>query len=176
VDERRSVRPAAFLDRDGVINVDTGYTFRPEDLILTPTAAEGIRLLNEAGYWVIVVTNQSGVARDYFSIADVERFHAHLQRRLAEQGARIDAFYLCPYHREGTVEAYRCDHEDRKPNPGMLLKAMRDWPITREGSFMIGDKPSDEEAASRAGIASILVPADICDLADTVRGWLARPG
>lgn len=166
-------RPAAFLDRDGVINVDTGYPHRPEDLVLTPTAAEGIRLLNEAGWWTIVVTNQSGVARGLFGLADVDRFHAAIVERLADAGARIDAFYVCPYLADAPVAAFRVDHEDRKPRPGMLLRAMRDRPVARAGSVMIGDKPSDMAAAEAAGVPGILVPSNACDLAATAREWIA---
>lgn len=167
-------RPAAFLDRDGVINVDTGYPHRPEDLRLTPSAAEGIRLLNLAGYWVIVVTNQSGVARGLFGMAEVDAFHAHLAARLAGQGAAIDAFYSCPYHPDATVAEWRADHEDRKPRPGMLLRAFSEWPIAREGSFLIGDKPSDLAAAGAVGLPGVLVPADTVDLAAVVAKQLAR--
>ncbi len=167
-------RPAAFLDRDGVINVDHGYTFRPGDLVFTPTAIEGIRLLNEAGYLVIVVTNQSGVARGLYGIADIEAFHGHLQARLEAAGAHIDAFYYCAFHPDGTVAEFALDHADRKPSPGMLHRAMRDWPIERAGSFLIGDKPSDMEVAARAGIPGIAVPPNVCDLAAEVRTALAR--
>jgi D-glycero-D-manno-heptose 1,7-bisphosphate phosphatase len=164
------LRPAAFLDRDGVINVDHGFTHRPEDLAFTPTAVAGIRALNRAGYLAIVVTNQSGVARGLYSCADVERFHDHLQQRLAREGAHIDAFYYCPYHPAGSVAAFAIDHEDRKPRPGMLLRAMREWPIDRAGSFMIGDRQSDLDAAAAAGIPGFLVPKNSGDLAAQVRG------
>jgi D-glycero-D-manno-heptose 1,7-bisphosphate phosphatase len=166
-------RPAAFLDRDGVINVDHGYTFRPEDLVFTPNAVEGIRLLNEAGYLVIVVTNQSGVARGFYGTADVEEFHAHMAAALAEQGARIDAFYYCAYHPDGTVAEYAREHEDRKPGCGMLIRAMADLPVDRARSFMIGDKPSDAAAAAKAGIPAALIPANDGDLAAAVREMMA---
>ncbi len=169
---RRTSRPAAFLDRDGVINVDRGYVVRIEDLEFTPTAVEGIRLLNEAGYRVIVVTNQSGVARGYFGIDDVERFHDHMQAELARAGAWIDAFYFCPHHPAGSVVEFAFDHVDRKPQPGMLLRAMDDWPTLREGSFLVGDKQSDLTAAAAAGIVGVLVPKDRCDLAAVVRDRL----
>ena len=167
-------RPAAFLDRDGVINVDHGYTFRPEDLAFTPTAAEDIRLLNEAGYPVLVVTNQSGVARGLYGVADIERFHDHMSARLAEHGARIDAFYYSPYHPDGTVAEFAIEHRDRKPGPGMILRAMRDWNIRREGSFLIGDKESDAQSAAAAGIESQLIAPNRGDLAAAVRTFLAR--
>jgi D-glycero-D-manno-heptose 1,7-bisphosphate phosphatase len=173
VSDAPKLRPAAFLDRDGVINVDHGYTFRPADLRLTPTAAEGIRLLNDAGYLVIVVTNQSGVARGLYGTSDVEAFHARMTEALREQGARIDAYYYCAYHPEGTIAEYARDHEDRKPGAGMLMRAMADLPVDPARSFMIGDKPSDAQAAERAGLPARLIPANEGDLAAAVREMMA---
>jgi len=145
-------RPAAFLDRDGVINIDHGYVVRPEDLAFVTGAPAAIRRLNKAGYAVVVVTNQSGVARGYFTEDDVARFHDHMRAELARHGARIDAIYTAPHHPEATVAAYRDDHPDRKPRPGMLLKAFAELPIEKEGSFLVGDKASDIAAAQAAGI------------------------
>jgi len=169
-------RPAAFLDRDGVINVDRGYTFRPEELEFTPTAIEGIRLLNEAGHRVLVVTNQSGVARGLYGIADVERFHAHMLERLACEGARIDGFYYCPYYPQGSVAEFAIEHADRKPAPGMLLRAMREWNVARAGSFMIGDRESDAQCAAAVGIPALIIPSNSGDLAAAVRTLLTRCG
>ena len=145
-------RPAAFLDRDGVINVDHGYVVRPEALDFIAGAPAAIRRLNRAGYLVVVVTNQSGVARGYFTEDDVARFHDHLRHRLAGEGAEIDAIYTAPHHPDATVEAYRADHPDRKPRPGMILRAIADLGIRRDGSFLIGDRASDIAAAEAAGI------------------------
>ena len=166
-------RPAAFLDRDGVLNVDTGYPHRAGDLILTPTAAAAVRRLNEADHWVLVLTNQSGVARGLFDLDAVDAFHAALQDRLGEAGARVDAFYIAPYHPEGTVAPFNIDHEDRKPGAGMFHRALRDFPVLLPRSFMIGDKPSDMEAARRAGVRGVLVTADRCDLDAAVSAELA---
>ncbi len=157
-----------------MINIDHGYTFRPEDLQFTPTAIDGIRMLNEAGYRVLVVTNQSGVARGYYTVADVERFHERMQEQLLAHGAHVDRFYYCAFHPEGSVAEYARDHEDRKPSPGMLLRAMRDWPTDRARSVMIGDKDSDMEVAARAGVPGLLVEANRCDLAAEVRNFLRR--
>ena len=173
-DAQFSPRPAAFLDRDGVINIDTGYPHRPDQLAFTPTAPAGIRRLNQAGHLVIVVTNQSGVARGLFTIEDVNCFHSEINRQLSLHGAWIDTFYIAPYHGEGVVEAYAVDHPDRKPAPGMLLRAMEEWSIDPGASFLIGDKDSDMEAARRAGIEGVLVPADVCDLDAVVAELLAR--
>ncbi|MDQ0436215.1 D-glycero-D-manno-heptose 1,7-bisphosphate phosphatase [Kaistia dalseonensis] len=145
-------QPAAFLDRDGVINVDDGYVYKPEALRFIDGAPAAIRRLNEAGYLVIVVTNQSGVARGYYTEAEMDAFHGHLRAELAGHGARLDAIYTCPYHPEATIPIYRQDHPDRKPNPGMILRAFGDFPIDRGRSFLIGDKDTDLIAAIAAGI------------------------
>jgi D-glycero-D-manno-heptose 1,7-bisphosphate phosphatase len=150
-------RPAAFLDRDGVLNVDLGYVHRVEDLAWIAGAPAAVRRLNAAGYLVIVVTNQSGIGRGYYDEAAMEAVHAALRDHLAMAGAVIDAVYACPFHPQAAVERFRHpDHPDRKPNPGLLLRAMRDFAIDRERSFMIGDKDSDMEAARRAGVAGHL--------------------
>ena len=175
IGERRT-RPAAFLDRDGVLNVDHGYTFKPEDLELMPTAAVAVRQLNAADYIVIVVTNQSGVARGYYTEADVKAFNAHMREVLQGQGARVDAFYYCPHHPEGTVKelAIRCDC--RKPAPGMLERAARDWPIDRGRSFLIGDKEHDLAAAKAFGIRGVKFDAVAGTIEDLVRKQLAPGG
>ncbi len=124
-----------------MLNVDTGYTHRPEDLRWMPGAREAVLKLNCAGYYVFVVTNQAGVARGYYGEEQVQAFHAHMQDELAEIGAHIDAFYYCPFHEDAAIDAYRAvDHPDRKPNPGMILRAMREWKIDPARSFLIGDK------------------------------------
>ena len=147
-------RPGAFLDRDGVLIVDCGYPHRPEQLVLIPGAAEAVKRLNNAGYVVVIVTNQSGVARGLFSEETMHGFNALLVERLAEAGARIDAVYACPFHAEAVDARYRHpDHPDRKPNPGMLLKAVAEHDLDPARSLMIGDQASDMEAARRAGVA-----------------------
>jgi D-glycero-D-manno-heptose 1,7-bisphosphate phosphatase len=146
-------RPGAFLDRDGVLIVDCGYPHRPDQLVLIPGAAEAVKRLNAAGYVVVIVTNQSGVARGLFSEEVMHGFNALLVARLAEAGARIDAVYACPFHAEAVDDRYRHpDHPDRKPNPGMLLKAVAEHDLDPARSLMIGDQPSDMEAARRAGV------------------------
>ena len=170
------LRPTAFLDRDGVLNVDTGYPHRPDQLVLTPTAAQAVTRLNRAGCLAIVVTNQSGVARGLFDLAAVDRFHAALQERLAEAGGRIDAFYTAPYHPDGVVSPFAIVHDDRKPGPGMLLRAMREWPVDPARAVLFGAKSSDMEAARRGGIAGVRVESDQCDLDAVVRRWLEADG
>lgn len=150
-------RPIAFLDRDGVLNHDTGYTHRTEDLVWQPDARAAVRLLNDEGYYVIVVTNQAGVAHGYYPTDAISAFHSHMQDELAEIGAHFDSLYFCPYHPEATVARYNAvDHPDRKPNPGMIFRAFDEWPHDRERSFLIGDRQSDIEAAKNAGISGYL--------------------
>ncbi len=170
---RQRLRPAAFLDRDGVLNVDHGYVHRIETLDLMPGAASAVRRLNEAGYMVIVASNQSGIARGYYTLDDAHRFNTALRERLAEQGARIDAFYLAPYHPDGVVAPYARPHDDRKPGPGMLRRALAEWPVDAARSFLIGDKDSDLEAAQRAGLPGHLYRGG--DLDAFIRDVLSSP-
>ncbi len=167
-------RPAAFLDRDGVLNVDHGYAHRPEQLEWVDGAAEAVRLLNEAGYYVFVVTNQSGIARGFFDEAAVKSFHAHMLDGLSAHGAHIDAFYYCPHHPEGTIKplAVRC--RCRKPAPGMLEQAAREWPIDIGASFLIGDRDDDMAAAAAFNIRGVKFSPQTDSLVDVVRQELAK--
>jgi D-glycero-D-manno-heptose 1,7-bisphosphate phosphatase len=143
----------AILDRDGVLNVDVGYAHRPDQLLLTPGAAAAVRRLNQAGWAVAVITNQSGVARGLYDEAAVGGFHAAMDAALVQAGAHIDAWYYCPFHPDAVVPAYRhADHPDRKPNPGMVLRALADFAVPPARAFLIGDQASDIEAARRAGV------------------------
>lgn len=163
--------PAVFLDRDGVINVDVGYPHREQDLEFIPGAAEAIQLLNRQGYLVVIVTNQSGVARGLFDEATMNAFNALVVRRLGAKGALIGAVYACPWHHEARDPAwFHEDHPDRKPNPGMLLRAIADHNIDPARSFMIGDRESDMEAARRAGVKGFLFHGP--DLGDFVHDIL----
>lgn len=151
-------RPAVFFDRDGVLNLDTGYAHRAADLEWTPGARETVRRFNDLGYLVFVVTNQSGVARGFYGEADVEALHRFMAEDLARDGARIDDWRYCPFHPEATVAAYRAVHPWRKPAPGMILDLMAHWPVAAAESLLIGDQPSDMAAAAAAGIAGHLFP------------------
>jgi D-glycero-D-manno-heptose 1,7-bisphosphate phosphatase len=169
-------RPAAFLDRDGVLNVDHGYAHRLDQLDWIKGAPEAVRLLNEAGYVVIVVSNQSGVARGLYDEAAVEAFHAHMQDELARHDAHIDAFYYCPHHPDGTVAPFNIDCGCRKPATGMLEQAARDWPIDRNRSFLIGDRDGDMAAAAAFNIKGLRFDAGAQSLVALVRAQLlSRP-
>jgi D-glycero-D-manno-heptose 1,7-bisphosphate phosphatase len=149
---------AVFLDRDGVINQDPPhYAHRIDQLEIIPHVAEAIRLLNEADFKVIVVSNQSGIAKGYYQEEDAIRFNEAIRSRLHEEGALIDAFYFCPHHPEAENALYRVRCNCRKPSPGLLIQAAKDFDIDLTRSYMIGDKISDIKAGESAGCMSILV-------------------
>ncbi|WP_417481973.1 D-glycero-alpha-D-manno-heptose-1,7-bisphosphate 7-phosphatase [Maricaulis sp.] len=150
-------RPAVFLDRDGVINVDHGYVCSEDRLEWVLGVFEALSRLKRAGYLLIVVTNQAGIGRGYYDETALHSFHSLLNDELTRHGGGIDAFYFCPFHADASVARYRHpDHPDRKPNPGMLLQAMHDRPIDPDRSFLIGDKTSDVAAARAAGVTGYL--------------------
>lgn len=147
---------AVFIDRDGTINVEKEYLYLPAEFEFIQGVPEAIRLLNEAGFLVIVVTNQSGVARGYYTEEDVLLLHRHADALLATEQASVDAWYFCPHHPSGRG-SYSLPCRCRKPQPGMLLEAARRFDIDLEQSYMIGDKLADVGAGSVAGCRSILV-------------------
>lgn len=149
-----SLRPAIFLDRDGTIIEDVGYLSRIEQVRLFPEAAATIRAFNQTGRAVILVTNQSGVGRGFFPESRVEEVHAHLRSLLAQHDARIDAIYYCPHHPD---EGCDC----RKPKPGMLLRAAREWQLDLSRSVMFGDKADDVAAGEAAGCRACRVTAGL---------------
>ncbi len=151
------MQKAVFLDRDGTIIEDCGYPHERSQISFLPGASEAIRQLNKNGFKVIVVTNQAGVARGYFTEGTVREINKYLQEALAEKGALIDGFYYCPHHPEGVIEPYRQVCHCRKPNPGMIEEAVRDFGIDVKKSFIIGDHLSDVEAGQRAGCRTILL-------------------
>jgi len=152
-------RPAVFLDRDGTLNEDIGYVHRISDFRWLPGAVNAIRRLNDAGCYVFVATNQSGVARGMYDEAAVHQLHDWMNRELRTAGARIDDMRYCPHHPEADIAAYRTVCSCRKPAPGMLLDLMNCWPVIREASIMIGDRESDSAAGKAADIRSAIVPA-----------------
>jgi D,D-heptose 1,7-bisphosphate phosphatase len=149
---------AVFLDRDGVITKEPPhYAHRIDQLELVPKSAEAIKGLNESGFKVIVISNQSGVARGYYQEKDIEIYNREMEKKLEEKNAHIDAIYYCPHHPEATIKEYRIDCDCRKPKPGMLKRAEKDLNLDLKRSFLIGDKVSDIEAGYRAGCKTILV-------------------
>ncbi len=170
----RAPRPAAFLDRDGVLNHDIGYAHRPDQVRWIEGAMAAVRSLNRAGYLVFVVTNQSGIARGLFGEDDVRSLHRWMGERLAEHDARVNDWRYCPYHPAHQVRRYARYADWRKPAPGMLLDLMERWPVRRAGSFLIGDRDSDLQAAAAAGIIGRLYEGG--DLDGLVRRLLAADG
>lgn len=147
---------AVFLDRDGTLIYDAGYTYRIEDFRLLDGAPEALRLLQMLGYRLVIVTNQSGIARGRYTEADMQRFNDHMLEELRKQGVSVAGLYYCPYHPEG-VGGYRCDSDLRKPAPGMFLQAGRELDLELPRSFAIGDKKSDVLAGQAAGCKTFLV-------------------
>jgi len=148
---------AVFLDRDGTVIEDIGYIDSCDKVRFLPGVGEAIGLLNKNGFKVIVMTNQAGVARGYFTEETVKEINEYVKASLAEQSAIIDEIYYCPHHVEGVIEEYRKECYYRKPNPGMIEKAVAEYGIDLEESFLIGDNLSDIEAGYRAGCKTILL-------------------
>lgn len=146
-----------FLDRDGTINEEVHYLYKPEDMILLPGAAEAVRRLNEAGFRIVVVTNQAGVARGYYSEDDVKRLHEYMNWQLKAQGAHIDHFFYCPHHPQEGIGAYKRECRCRKPETGLLEAAEKYYEVDKSHSYMIGDKSADTEAGRRYGVSTVLV-------------------
>jgi D-glycero-D-manno-heptose 1,7-bisphosphate phosphatase len=152
-------RPALFLDRDGAVVEDTGYLRRVDDVVLIPGAAEVIAAANRRGVPVIMVTNQSGIARGYYGWDEFKSVQDAIVASLANDGASIDAVYACAHHPQGQGSLAHPDHPARKPNPGMLLQAGSALALDLKSSWLVGDKADDIEAAKRAGIAGALLVA-----------------
>ncbi|MBI4496137.1 MAG: HAD family hydrolase [Deltaproteobacteria bacterium] len=150
-------RPAVFLDRDGTICEEVGYLDCPERLRLIPRSPEAIRRINQWGMGTVVVTNQSGVARGYFSEADLREVHERLLRLLEEQGAFLDGIYYCPHHPTVGEPPYRKVCSCRKPSSGLLLQAATDLDLDLRFSYAVGDRWADLEGAMRLGARGVLV-------------------
>jgi D-glycero-D-manno-heptose 1,7-bisphosphate phosphatase len=151
------VQRAVFLDRDGTIIEDAGYIGEISGIKFLPMVGEAIKLLNESGFKVIITTNQAGVARGYFTEEAVREVNRYIEETLAQQGALIDRTYYCPHHTEGVVKEYRKECHWRKPNPGMIEAAAREFGIDLKDSFVIGDKLSDIEAGYRVECRTVLL-------------------
>ena len=148
---------AVFLDRDGTLIEEVGYLDRAERVELYPYSADALRALNRAGLRVVMVTNQSGVARGFFSESVVEAVHAHIERLLADAGAHIDAYYYCPHHPDGKVAEYARACDCRKPGRGLVDRAARELGIDPRRSFTVGDRWLDVALARAIGGAGVLV-------------------
>lgn len=149
-------RPALFLDRDGVLNVDRGFVARIEDVEWIEGAIDCIAAFKQLGWFVFIVTNQTGIAFDLYTEDDMKSVHKYMLEQIRAGGGDVDHIYHCMDHPDGTNPAYARQSFDRKPQPGMLMSAMRDFPVAREKSFLIGDKQTDIAAAESAGIAGYL--------------------
>ena len=172
-DTSNSRLAAVIFDRDGVLNVDHGYVGEVDRLEWVAGARESVRRLKGQGARVLVATNQSGVARGYFDEAAVARVHEAMQAELSALGARLDAIYVCPFLPDAAIAAYaHPDHPDRKPNPGMILRALAEWKLDPAGVLVVGDKGSDLEAARRAGVEGLLFPGGDLEAFLVARGVL----
>lgn len=154
---RVEMRPAVFIDRDGTLTEEVGYVNHPARLRLLPRSAEAVRRLNRAGTAAVVVTNQAGIARGYFSDTVMHAVNAELSAQLERAGARLDGLYVCPHHPTEGVVPYRMLCDCRKPNPGLLLRAAEELRLDLSRSIVVGDKPSDLEVAPKVGARCVLV-------------------
>ncbi|MDI6703313.1 MAG: D-glycero-beta-D-manno-heptose 1,7-bisphosphate 7-phosphatase [bacterium] len=148
---------AVFLDRDGTINEDLDYVIDPSHFKLLDKVLDGMRLLQQNYFKIIVISNQSGVSRGYFTIHQVDNFHRKMRDELKKGGIEVDGIYFCPHYKNGKVKEYAIDCLCRKPNPGLILQAANDFQLDLKRCFMVGDKILDVEAGIKAGCKSILV-------------------
>ena len=149
--------PAIFLDRDGTINVDHGYVHEIDEFEFIEGVIDAMRQLKEMGYALVVVTNQSGIARGKFTEAQFETLTEWMDWSLADRGVDLDGIYYCPHHPQGTIDAYRQTCDCRKPQPGMLTRAAADLDLALDRSFVVGDRWHDLEAGQRVGARTLLV-------------------
>jgi D-glycero-D-manno-heptose 1,7-bisphosphate phosphatase len=150
-------RPALFMDRDGTISEEVGYVNHPSRFRLFPYTAEAIKLLNDHDWLAIVVTNQAGVARGYFSEDVIVQIHDHVRQELEQESVRLDAIYYCAHHPSVGEPPYRLDCDCRKPKPGLVQRAATDFEIDLERSWMVGDRYGDVEMARNAGLHAAFV-------------------
>ena len=150
-------RPAIFLDRDGTINEERGYINHPSRLILQPGAIEAVKLINEMGFLAIIITNQAGIARGYYTLDTLNKIHNKLIGEMTDGGAKIDALYFCPHHPDGIIEKYAIKCECRKPKPGMINQALEEFSIDMANSYMVGDRYKDVLFGNKLNLKTILV-------------------
>lgn len=170
-------RRAIFMDRDGTVCEEVGYVNHVSRLRLLPRSAEAIRLANDAGFQTVVVTNQAGVARGYFTEDRVEEAHDRMRQLLGEAGARVDGIYYCPHHPEVGGPRYRRDCDCRKPRTGMFVRARDEMGIDLASSYVVGDSTRDIEAGSRIGATTVLVLTGYGrgELEHQSAGWAIHP-
>jgi D-glycero-D-manno-heptose 1,7-bisphosphate phosphatase len=155
--DRRALRPAVFMDRDGCLTEEVGYVNHPTRIRLLPRTAEAVRRLNQAGIPAVMVTNQTGIARGYFSEETLHATNARMESALAAAGARLDGAYVCVHHPSEGVPPYRAECDCRKPRPGLLHRAAAQLHLDLPASVMVGDKLSDVAAGHVVGAAGVLV-------------------
>lgn len=148
---------AVFLDRDGTLNKDKNYLIKPEDFEFEENVPETLKYIYDKGYMLIVVSNQSGVARGYFTEEDVKKLHEFISEKISVLGFKIEKFYYCPHYEKGIIKEYSIRCSCRKPGTGMIEKAVQEFSIDLSQSFMIGDKEADMEAGKKSGLTTILV-------------------
>ncbi len=151
------MKQAVFLDRDGTINRDVGYLSNPDQLELIPGSAEAIRILNSAEFSVVIISNQAGIAKGLIQEGQLPEIQKVLLAMLQNEDAKVDGFYYCPHHPEGSVKKFSCSCQCRKPAPGLLLKASEEMDIDLSRSYVVGDKMSDVQLAHNVGAVGIMV-------------------
>lgn len=152
-----NMNKAIFLDRDGTINIDKNYIFKIEDFEFIPGAIQGLKLMQEAGFKLIIITNQSGIARGYYSVDDYEKLNEWIIINLATYGVKIDAVYYCPHHPEGKIDEYSIKCNCRKPNLGLFEKAINELNIDLDNSYAIGDKIRDLSICNHSKVKGIIL-------------------
>jgi D-glycero-D-manno-heptose 1,7-bisphosphate phosphatase len=170
-------RRAVFMDRDGTLSEEVGYVNHPSRFRLFPSAASAIKHLNDSGWLAIVITNQAGVARGYFSEDMIQTIHAAMRQELENSGARLDAVYYCAHHPTVGEPPYRLDCDCRKPKPGLISRAAKEFDIDLEGSWMVGDRYGDVELARNAGVNSAFVLSGYGrgEWEHQRAGWIEKP-
>ncbi len=149
--------PTVFIDRDGTINIDAGYINHPDSFVMYPFASQAVRMLNEAGYLTVIITNQSGLGRGFFTLDIMNEIHEKMYSVFNKNGAKIDRLYYCPHDVNAKVAEYKADCNCRKPKTGMIDKALEDLPIDKNNMYFIGDKISDMKTGFATGCKTIMV-------------------
>lgn len=172
-----NAKGVVFLDRDGTINYDAGYINHIDNFVMYDYAAQAIRMLNKNGYYVIVITNQSGLGRGFFNEATLEEIHSYMVKSLKEQGALIDGIYFCPHDPNAKVEKYKAVCTCRKPETGLVEMAFKDFDIDKSNMYFIGDKHSDIMAGYKSGCKTIMVKTGYGkgDLINKASKWEVKP-